>query len=54
MCICEYNYIRFPSYFSIQDLSDYISELGHPYLWVQAMGGLHFPTDHPQVNLIIA
>ncbi|KAM4053350.1 THO complex subunit 5 isoform 2-T2 [Anomaloglossus baeobatrachus] len=32
----------------ILDLSDYISELGHPYMWVQAMGGLHFPTDQPQ------
>lgn len=36
----------------IQDLSDYISELGHPYLWVQAMGGLHFPTDHPQPAVV--
>ncbi|XP_053324592.1 THO complex subunit 5 homolog isoform X2 [Spea bombifrons] len=32
----------------ILSLSDYISDLGHPYLWVQAMGGLHFPTDQPQ------
>ncbi|XP_077153003.1 THO complex subunit 5 isoform X4 [Ranitomeya variabilis] len=32
----------------ILDLSDYITELGHPYLWVQTMGGLHFPTDQPQ------
>ncbi|XP_073410187.1 THO complex subunit 5 isoform X4 [Dendrobates tinctorius] len=32
----------------ILDLSDYITELGQPYLWVQAMGGLHFPTDQPQ------
>ncbi|XP_072271394.1 THO complex subunit 5 isoform X2 [Pyxicephalus adspersus] len=36
----------------ILDLSDYISELGHPYLWVQAMGGLHFPTDHPQPAVV--
>ncbi|XP_040272615.1 THO complex subunit 5 homolog isoform X2 [Bufo bufo] len=37
----------------ILDLSDYISELGHPYLWVQRMGGLHFPTDQPQ-PLVVA
>ncbi|XP_075686002.1 THO complex subunit 5 isoform X1 [Rhinoderma darwinii] len=36
----------------ILDLSDYISELGHPYLWVQTMGGLHFPTDQPQPSII--
>ncbi|KAM8960199.1 THO complex subunit 5 isoform 2-T2 [Pelodytes ibericus] len=34
-------------------LSDYISELGHPYLWVQAMGGLNFPTDQPQPTAIV-
>ncbi|XP_073410186.1 THO complex subunit 5 isoform X3 [Dendrobates tinctorius] len=36
----------------ILDLSDYITELGQPYLWVQAMGGLHFPTDQPQQSVI--
>ncbi|XP_069616141.1 THO complex subunit 5 isoform X2 [Ranitomeya imitator] len=36
----------------ILDLSDYITELGHPYLWVQTMGGLHFPTDQPQQSVI--
>ncbi|KAM5194386.1 THO complex subunit 5 isoform 2-T2 [Mantella aurantiaca] len=36
----------------ILDLNDYISELGHPYLWVQTMGGLHFPTDHPQPTVV--
>ncbi|XP_063769422.1 THO complex subunit 5 homolog isoform X2 [Pseudophryne corroboree] len=36
----------------ILDLSDYISDVGHPYLWVQAMGGLHFPTDQPQLAVI--
>ncbi|XP_056384678.1 THO complex subunit 5 homolog isoform X3 [Hyla sarda] len=36
----------------ILDLSDYISELGHPYLWVQTMGGLHFPTDQPQPSIV--
>ncbi|XP_068096381.1 THO complex subunit 5 homolog isoform X3 [Hyperolius riggenbachi] len=36
----------------ILDLSDYIYELGHPYLWVQMMGGLHFPTDQPQPTVV--
>ncbi|XP_073527835.1 THO complex subunit 5 isoform X1 [Phyllobates terribilis] len=36
----------------ILDLSDYITELGHPYLWVQTMGGLHFPTDQPQPSVV--
>ncbi|XP_053558159.1 THO complex subunit 5 homolog isoform X2 [Bombina bombina] len=35
----------------ILSLSDYISELGHPYLWVQAMGGIGFPTDQPQPSI---
>ncbi|NXX99597.1 THOC5 protein, partial [Centropus bengalensis] len=32
----------------IQTLSDYVTELGHPYVWVQKLGGLHFPKDQPQ------
>ncbi|XP_069817550.1 THO complex subunit 5 isoform X2 [Dendropsophus ebraccatus] len=36
----------------ILDLNDYISDLGHPYLWVQTMGGLHFPTDQPQPSIV--
>ncbi|KAE8634083.1 hypothetical protein XENTR_v10002196 [Xenopus tropicalis] len=36
----------------ILSLNDYISELGHPYIWVQTMGGLHFPTDQPQPAVI--
>ncbi|XP_038619581.1 THO complex subunit 5 homolog isoform X1 [Tachyglossus aculeatus] len=32
----------------ILSLSDYVLELGHPYLWVQKLGGLHFPKDQPQ------
>ncbi|XP_075069548.1 THO complex subunit 5 isoform X3 [Mixophyes fleayi] len=36
----------------ILEFSDYISDLGHPYLWVQTMGGLHFPTDQPQLALV--
>lgn len=33
---------------SILTLSDYVTELGHPYVWVQKLGGLHFPKDQPQ------
>lgn len=36
---------------SILTLSDYVSELGHPYVWVQKLGGLHFPKDQPQARL---
>ncbi|XP_066459899.1 THO complex subunit 5 homolog isoform X1 [Eleutherodactylus coqui] len=36
----------------ILDLGDYISELGHPYLWVQTMGGLHFPADQPPTSFV--
>ncbi|KAG8012068.1 Tuftelin-interacting protein 11 [Nibea albiflora] len=25
--------------------ADYVEELGHPYTWVQTLGGLHFPRD---------
>ncbi|KAG7489675.1 hypothetical protein JOB18_017890 [Solea senegalensis] len=25
--------------------ADYLEELGHPYKWVQSLGGLHFPSD---------
>uniref|UniRef100_A0A8B9SPT0 THO complex subunit 5-like protein n=1 Tax=Anas platyrhynchos TaxID=8839 RepID=A0A8B9SPT0_ANAPL len=30
----------------IVTLSDYVTELGHPYVWVQKLGGLHFPKEH--------
>ncbi|NWW50964.1 THOC5 protein, partial [Pedionomus torquatus] len=36
----------------ILTLSDYVSELGHPYVWVQKLGGLHFPKDQPQARHI--
>ena len=26
-----------------------MAELGHPYLWVQSLGGLQFPSDAPEV-----
>uniref|UniRef100_A0A8D2MS63 THO complex subunit 5 n=1 Tax=Zonotrichia albicollis TaxID=44394 RepID=A0A8D2MS63_ZONAL len=32
----------------ILTLSDYVTELGHPYVWVQKLGGLHFPKEQPQ------
>ncbi|KFW90410.1 THO complex subunit 5, partial [Phalacrocorax carbo] len=32
----------------ILTLSDYVTELGHPYVGVQRLGGLHFPKDQPQ------
>ncbi|NXC22059.1 THOC5 protein, partial [Corythaeola cristata] len=34
----------------ILTLSDYVTELGHPYVWVQKLGGLHFPKDQPQAR----
>ncbi|XP_029961349.1 THO complex subunit 5 homolog isoform X1 [Salarias fasciatus] len=29
----------------IVTFADYVEELGHPYMWVQNLGGLHFPSD---------
>lgn len=29
----------------IATFADYVEELGHPYMWVQNLGGLHFPSD---------
>uniref|UniRef100_A0A670ZR27 THO complex subunit 5 n=1 Tax=Pseudonaja textilis TaxID=8673 RepID=A0A670ZR27_PSETE len=37
----------------ILTLNDYVPELGHPYVWVQKLGGLHFPKDQPQ-NPVVA
>ncbi|XP_032500021.1 THO complex subunit 5 homolog, partial [Phocoena sinus] len=36
----------------ILTLRDYILDLGHPYLWVQKLGGLHFPKEQPQHTVI--
>ncbi|KAJ7309531.1 hypothetical protein JRQ81_007578 [Phrynocephalus forsythii] len=36
----------------ILNLSDYVTELGHPYVWVQKLGGLHFPKDQHQSSVI--
>uniref|UniRef100_A0A4W5M2V7 THO complex 5 n=1 Tax=Hucho hucho TaxID=62062 RepID=A0A4W5M2V7_9TELE len=33
----------------ISSFGDYVAELGHPYLWVQSLGGLQFPSDAPEV-----
>uniref|UniRef100_A0A674CAM9 THO complex 5 n=1 Tax=Salmo trutta TaxID=8032 RepID=A0A674CAM9_SALTR len=32
----------------ISSFGDYVAELGHPYLWVQSLGGLKFPSDAPE------
>ncbi|KAL0979310.1 hypothetical protein UPYG_G00183490 [Umbra pygmaea] len=32
----------------ISVFGDYVAELGHPYQWVQRLGGLQFPTDTPE------
>ncbi|XP_031441117.1 THO complex subunit 5 homolog, partial [Clupea harengus] len=32
----------------ILTFSDYVGDLGHPYLWVQSLGGLQFPSDNPE------
>ncbi|XP_029493877.1 THO complex subunit 5 homolog [Oncorhynchus nerka] len=32
----------------ISTFGDYVAELGHPYLWVQSLGGLQFPSDAPE------
>ncbi|XP_072565216.1 THO complex subunit 5 homolog isoform X2 [Paramormyrops kingsleyae] len=32
----------------IATFGDYVSELGHPYIWVQNLGGLQFPSDRPE------
>lgn len=29
----------------IVTFADYVEELGHPYMWVQRLGGLHFPKE---------
>ncbi|XP_068422369.1 THO complex subunit 5 homolog isoform X1 [Clinocottus analis] len=29
----------------IVSFADYVEDLGHPYMWVQSLGGLHFPKD---------
>lgn len=36
----------------ILTLRDYVLELGHPYLWVQKLGGLHFPKEQPQQTVM--
>ncbi|OWK14419.1 THOC5 [Cervus elaphus hippelaphus] len=36
----------------ILTLRDYVLDLGHPYLWVQKLGGLQFPKEQPQHTVI--
>uniref|UniRef100_A0A674F437 THO complex 5 n=1 Tax=Salmo trutta TaxID=8032 RepID=A0A674F437_SALTR len=38
----------------ISSFGDYVAELGHPYLWVQSLGGLQFPSDAPEVCVWVA
>lgn len=37
--------------YSITTFADYVSELGHPYIWVQNLGGLQFSSDTPHVRM---
>uniref|UniRef100_A0A8C9QZG6 THO complex 5 n=1 Tax=Scleropages formosus TaxID=113540 RepID=A0A8C9QZG6_SCLFO len=32
----------------ITTFGDYVGEMGHPYIWVQNLGGLQFPSDRPE------
>lgn len=36
----------------IVTFADYVAELGHPYLWVQNLGGLQFPGDVPECGRV--
>ncbi|GAB5579233.1 THO complex subunit 5 homolog isoform X1 [Prionailurus iriomotensis] len=38
----------------ILTLRDYVLDLGHPYLWVQKLGGLHFPQRAAPGHTVIA
>ncbi|XP_051975771.1 THO complex subunit 5 homolog [Xyrauchen texanus] len=37
---------------SITTFADYVSDLGHPYIWVQKLGGLQFSTEGGQSELL--
>lgn len=39
------------SFSSIVCFSDYVEELGHPYMWVQNLGGLQFPLGASEVGV---
>lgn len=47
---CTETNLVFP--ISIVSFGDYVEELGHPYIWVQTLGGLHFPNDSSEVRLL--
>ncbi|MCI4381933.1 hypothetical protein PGIGA_G00257640 [Pangasianodon gigas] len=36
----------------ITTFADYVTDLGHPYIWVQNLGGLQFSSDTPQVEVV--
>uniref|UniRef100_A0A3Q3E2P6 THO complex 5 n=1 Tax=Hippocampus comes TaxID=109280 RepID=A0A3Q3E2P6_HIPCM len=37
----------------IGSFADYVEELGHPYKWVQNLGGLNFPSDTSEVRGVL-
>uniref|UniRef100_A0A671KRL1 THO complex subunit 5 homolog n=1 Tax=Sinocyclocheilus anshuiensis TaxID=1608454 RepID=A0A671KRL1_9TELE len=37
----------------ITTFADYVSDLGHPYVWVQKLGGLQFSSDGAQVCVLM-
>lgn len=37
----------------ISTFEDYVSDLGHPYVWVQKLSGLQFSTDSTEVCLCL-
>lgn len=49
----QFIYLRFYStilpFSSIVCFSDYVEDLGHPYMWVQSLGGLQFPRAASEV-----
>lgn len=36
-------------HFRIVSFADYVEDLGYPYMWVQNLGGLHFPGESSEV-----
>uniref|UniRef100_A0A8C2WCC0 THO complex 5 n=1 Tax=Cyclopterus lumpus TaxID=8103 RepID=A0A8C2WCC0_CYCLU len=37
----------------IVSFADYVEDLGHPYMWVQSLGGLNFPKDPSEVLIMV-
>uniref|UniRef100_A0A673MUL7 THO complex subunit 5 homolog n=1 Tax=Sinocyclocheilus rhinocerous TaxID=307959 RepID=A0A673MUL7_9TELE len=38
----------------ITTFADYVSDLGHPYVWVQKLGGLQFSSDAPEHTVALS